>query len=223
MGHRLRAKLCPSESTEDSRAAKDSPLRSGVMKMPTHPDRRSAILGSIGAASALTPTGDSVGAALPLQVENVTRLYPVEVSRIDVPGSAAEVSASVKAWKGQVAVGGTEQLAVQHIAVGGLLAVQIRRQPAGGALFAVVFDVAPHLVLLLADPVVPVAAGTQGLRARYGTRGLRDLDDLGFFLLDRFLRQGGLFRLAATGGQQQAQAEREKFVAVMHTLPGLLD
>ena len=118
-----------------------------------------------------------------------------------------------------VAVGGTEQLAVQHIAVGGLLAVQIRRQPAGGALFAVVFDVAPHLVLLLADPVVPVAAGTQGLGARNGAGGLRDLDN--GWLADRCLRLdgGALFRLAATGGQQQAQAEREEFVTKMHTLP----
>ncbi len=120
---------------------------------------------------------------------------------------------------GQVAVGGAEQLAVQHIAVGGLLAVQIRRQPAGGALFAVVFDVAPHLVLLLADPVVPVAAGTQGLGARNCAGGLRDLDN--GWLADRCLRLdgGALFRLAATGGQQQAQAEREEFVTKMHTLP----
>ncbi len=94
------------------------------------------------------------------------------------------------AWQRQVAVGGAEQLAVLHVAVGGLLAVQILRQPAGGALFAVVLDVAPYLVLLLAYPVVPVAAGAQGLGARDGAGGLRDLDDLGFFRLDRFGRRG---------------------------------
>ena len=127
------------------------------------------------------------------------------------------------AWQRQVAVGGAEQLAVLHVAIGGFLAVQILRQPAGGPFFAVVLDVAPHLVLLLAYPVIPVAAGTQGLGARDGTGGLRDLDDLGFFRLDRFGRRGKLLRLAATGGQQQGQAEREKFVAVMHTRPGLLD
>ncbi len=127
------------------------------------------------------------------------------------------------AWQRQVAVGGAEQLAVLHVAVGGFLAVQILGEPAGGPLFAVMFDVAPHLVLLLANPVVTVAAGAQGLGTRDGAGGLRDLDDLGFFRLDRFGRRGKLFRLAATGGQQQGQAEREKFVAVMHTRPGLLD
>ncbi|MNH08310.1 hypothetical protein D3C79_677230 [compost metagenome] len=122
----------------------------------------------------------------------------------------------------QVAVGGAEQGAVLHVAVGGLVAIEILGQPAGGALLAVVLDVAPHLVLLLADPVVPVAAGAHGFGARDGAGRLRDLDHRRFFLRGGFLGQG-LLRLAATGGQQQAQAEREKFVAVMHTLPGLLD
>ena len=97
------------------------------MKMPTHLDRRSAILGSIGVVSALTPTSDSVGAALPLQVENVTKLYPVEVSRIDVPSSAAEVAASVKAWKGLVAVGGGRYSMGGQIGVRGGLHLDMRQ------------------------------------------------------------------------------------------------
>ncbi|MNC29260.1 hypothetical protein D3C75_775040 [compost metagenome] len=123
----------------------------------------------------------------------------------------------------QVAVGGAEQGAVLHVAVGGLVAIEILGQPAGGALLAVVLDVAPHLVLLLADPVVPVAALAHGLGARYGTGRLRDFDHLGFFRLHRDRRRGSLLRLAATGGQQQGQREGEKFVAVMHKRPGLLD
>ncbi len=116
-------------------------------------------------------------------------------------------------------MGGAEQLAVLHIAIGGLLAIEGGGEPAGCALFAVVLDIAPHLEFLLAAPVVPVAAGAQGLGARDGAGGLRDLDNGRFADRCRQIDRGGLFRLAATGGQQQAQAEREEFVTKMHTLP----
>ena len=127
------------------------------------------------------------------------------------------------AWQGQVAVGGAEQGAVLHVAVGSLVAVQIPGEPTGSAFLAVVLDVAPHLKLLLADPVVPVAALAHGFGAGNGAGRLGDLDDLGLLLGDGLWRQRLGFGLAATGGQQQGQAEGKKFVAVMHKRPGLLD
>jgi FAD/FMN-containing dehydrogenase len=41
-----------------------------------------------------------------LRVGNVTELYPVRVARIEAPRSAAEVSGLLRAWPGQVSIGG---------------------------------------------------------------------------------------------------------------------
>jgi FAD/FMN-containing dehydrogenase len=68
--------------------------------------RRTVLAKSLVAAGLLGTVSEvSLGASL-LQIENVTRLYPVEVASVVVPRSAAEVSAAVLSWPGQVAAGG---------------------------------------------------------------------------------------------------------------------
>ena len=62
-----------------------------------------------------------------MQVQNVTGLYPVEVSRIDVPSTVAAVAASVSAWKGQVAVGGGRYSMGGQIGVKGGLHLDMRQ------------------------------------------------------------------------------------------------
>ena len=125
------------------------------MTSPDVLDRRTVLLGSLGATGALTAAGSSAGAATPLQVQNVTRLYPVEVSRIEVPGTAAEVAASVAAWKGQVAVGGG------RYSMGGQIGVK------GGL----------HLDMRQMNRLVWIRAESRAVRVQAGMRW-RDLQDV---------------------------------------------
>ena len=62
----------------------------------------------------------------PLRVSNVTRLYPVEVARIDTPRSTDEVVASLRDWPGQVAVGGGRYSMGGQVAVRGGLHLDMR-------------------------------------------------------------------------------------------------
>jgi FAD/FMN-containing dehydrogenase len=86
--------------------------------MPPELDRRSLLAGSLALAGLLAVHPPLALAAPRLLVENVTQLYPVEVARIVVPHSAAEVAAAVVAWPGQVAVGG------ERYSMGGQVAVR---------------------------------------------------------------------------------------------------
>ncbi len=61
-----------------------------------------------------------------LQVRNVTGLYSVEVARIDVPVSTQEVSASIKAWPGKVAIGGGRYSMGGQVAIRGGLHLDMR-------------------------------------------------------------------------------------------------
>lgn len=97
------------------------------MKTPNLFDRRTVLLGSLGATGSLTAVDGSAGAASPLRVHNVTGLYSVEVSRIDVPNSAAEVAASVATWSGQVAVGGGRYSMGGQIGIKGGLHLDMRK------------------------------------------------------------------------------------------------
>ena len=76
------------------------------MPRPTDLHRRTLLAGSLAASGLLGTAAERSHAATRLAVENVTRIYPVEVARIEVPRSAADVAAAVTAWPGQVAVGG---------------------------------------------------------------------------------------------------------------------
>jgi FAD/FMN-containing dehydrogenase len=92
------------------------------------PSRRRAFL-----AHSLATVGGAValqahGRAEPrLAVDNVTRLYPVEVARIEVPRSTAEVAVAVTAWPGQIGVGGGRYSMGGQVAVRGGLHLDMRR------------------------------------------------------------------------------------------------
>jgi len=62
-----------------------------------------------------------------IEVENVTRLYSVEVARVVVPRRTADVSAAVTSWPGQVAVGGGRYSMGGQVAVRGGLHVDMRQ------------------------------------------------------------------------------------------------
>uniref|UniRef100_UPI0032B21525 FAD-binding protein n=1 Tax=uncultured Aquincola sp. TaxID=886556 RepID=UPI0032B21525 len=96
--------------------------------MPTPPpiDRRRLLVGSLGAAGALATGHGSAATPTPLLVENVTRLYPVEVARIEVVHSAADVAAAITRWPGQVAVGGGRYSMGGQIGVKGGLHIDMR-------------------------------------------------------------------------------------------------
>lgn len=66
-------------------------------------------------------------AARSLQVGNVTGLYPVEVARISVPRSAAEVAAALVSWPGRAAVGGGRYSMGGQVAVKAGLHIDMRQ------------------------------------------------------------------------------------------------
>ncbi len=65
--------------------------------------------------------------AAPQQVENVTRLYPVMVARIETPADTHAVQMALRAWPGQVAVGGGRYSMGGQIGVAGGLHVDMRQ------------------------------------------------------------------------------------------------
>ncbi|KRD14617.1 FAD-binding protein [Acidovorax sp. Root267] len=89
--------------------------------------RRRELLGALAAAGL-------VGAAAPLRahsapgalIENVTRLYPVRVSRVVVPGSVQDVVQAVQNWPGAVAVGGGRYSMGGQVGVEGGLHIDMR-------------------------------------------------------------------------------------------------
>ena len=97
------------------------------MRTPNRIDRRTLLVGSLGTAGSLVAVAGSAGAASPPEVHNVTRLYPVAVSRIEVPGSAADVASAVASLRGQVAVGGGRYSMGGQIGVKGGLHLDMRR------------------------------------------------------------------------------------------------
>ena len=97
------------------------------MNTPPLVDRRAVLVSSLGASGSLIAANSSAGTASPLQVQNVTGLYPVEVSRIDVPNTVADVAAAVAGWKGQVAVGGGRYSMGGQIGVKGGLHLDMRQ------------------------------------------------------------------------------------------------
>lgn len=68
--------------------------------------RRTLLTAAMAGAGLLLVAPARVHAAAPLLVENVTRLYAVEVGRIAVPRSCEEVRRAVLDWPGSIAVGG---------------------------------------------------------------------------------------------------------------------
>ena len=65
--------------------------------------------------------------AATLPIENITRLYTVEVARIETPRSTEEVVRSLRAWPGRVAVGGGRFSMGGQVAIAGGLHVDMRQ------------------------------------------------------------------------------------------------
>ena len=117
----------PSSSTVDSESSLVSVAGS---RRPENPHRRTVIARALVVAGLLT-TRPAIGAAAPrLLVENVTGLYPVEVARITVPRSAAEVAEAISNWPGKIAVGGGRYSMGGQVAVRGGLHLDLRQMNA---------------------------------------------------------------------------------------------
>ena len=92
---------------------------------PLH--RRTVLVRSLLAAGAISAQAGESQAATGLQIENVTRLYPVEVARVVTPRSTDEVTSAIATWPGQVAVGGGRFSMGGQVAVRGGLHVDMRQ------------------------------------------------------------------------------------------------
>jgi FAD/FMN-containing dehydrogenase len=69
----------------------------------------------------------ALAAALPLPVENVTRLYTVEVARIETPADADAVVRALRDWPAKVAIGGGRFSMGGQIAIAGGLQLDMRQ------------------------------------------------------------------------------------------------
>ena len=92
-----------------------------------HAERRALLAGALGAAGSLAAADSSAAETSPLQLHNVTRLYPVRVSRVNAPDVAADIAASVASWSGEIAVGGGRYSMGGQIGVKGGLHLDMRR------------------------------------------------------------------------------------------------
>ncbi|MBP7666816.1 MAG: FAD-binding oxidoreductase [Burkholderiaceae bacterium] len=97
------------------------------MERSTPLDRRTALVQSLLAGGAAGTQASASQAAAGPQIENVTRLYPVEVARVVAPRSTAEVKSAITSWPGQVAVGGGRFSMGGQVAVRGGLHVDMRQ------------------------------------------------------------------------------------------------
>ena len=94
---------------------------------PPDTHRRALLIGALGATGPLEAADRAEARTQPLQVHNVTRLYPVEVSRIEVPDTTADIASALSSWKGHVAVGGGRYSMGGQIGVKGGLHLDMRR------------------------------------------------------------------------------------------------
>jgi FAD/FMN-containing dehydrogenase len=78
-------------------------------------------------AGSLSAGAPRTEAAPGLRIDNITRLYPVQVAQVLVPRSTDEVRAAITAWPGQVAVGGGRFSMGGQVAVQGGLHVDMRQ------------------------------------------------------------------------------------------------
>lgn len=90
-------------------------------------DRRTVLARSLLPAGVLGAPGRDALAAPALQIENVTRLYPVDVARIVAPRSTSDVGSAITSWPGQVALGGGRFSMGGQVAVRGGLHIDMRQ------------------------------------------------------------------------------------------------
>jgi len=69
----------------------------------------------------------ALAAPLAIPVENVTRLYTVEVARVETPADSDAVVRALRAWPGKVAIGGGRYSMGGQIAIAGGLHLDMRR------------------------------------------------------------------------------------------------
>lgn len=95
---------------------------------PLDCSRRTLLAQALAGAGAwqAAPLTTLAAAASPLQVENITRLYAVEVAGIETPAGTDEVVRALRAWPGQVAIGGGRFSMGGQIAVRGGLHLDMR-------------------------------------------------------------------------------------------------
>jgi FAD/FMN-containing dehydrogenase len=89
--------------------------------------RRTFLAQSLATAGLLTLAPARALCAESLVVANVTGLYSVQVARIETPVSTSEVAALVRAWSGQVAIGGGRYSMGGQVAVRGGLHLDMRK------------------------------------------------------------------------------------------------
>jgi FAD/FMN-containing dehydrogenase len=102
-------------------------VNADLMEFSTPLDRRKVLVQSLLAAGAITAKISESQAASGLRIENITRLYPVEVARVVTPRSTGEVKSAIATWSGQVAVGGGRFSMGGQVAVRAGLHVDMRQ------------------------------------------------------------------------------------------------
>lgn len=90
------------------------------------PLTRRTFLAESMAAAGLLSSGVAWPAAAPLQVGNVTGLYPVQVASLLAPQDTAEVVQALRRWPGRVAIGGGRYSMGGQVAVQGGLHLDMR-------------------------------------------------------------------------------------------------
>jgi len=94
---------------------------------PIDCSRRTVLAQALAVAGACSFAPLSTLAAPLLRIDNVTRLYSVEVARVETPTSNEDVIRALRAWPGQVAVGGARFSMGGQIAIVGGLHLDMRR------------------------------------------------------------------------------------------------
>jgi FAD/FMN-containing dehydrogenase len=91
------------------------------------PSRRTFLAQSLGAAGLLGLVHTGAYAAESYLVPNISGLYAVDVARVEVPRSTGEVADLVRAWTGQIGIGGGRYSMGGQVAVQGGLHIDMRQ------------------------------------------------------------------------------------------------
>jgi len=95
---------------------------------PPNCSRRTLLVRALAVAGVwqAAPLAALAATGAPLRVENVTRLYAVEVARIETPAGTDDIVRALRNWPGQVAVGGGRFSMGGQVAVRGGLHLDMR-------------------------------------------------------------------------------------------------
>ena len=91
------------------------------------PGRRTFLAQSLASAGLLSLSPATSFAAESVLIANVTGLYSVQVARIEAPRSTEEVAAVIRAWPGQIAIGGGRYSMGGQVAIRAGLHVDMRQ------------------------------------------------------------------------------------------------